>query len=164
MKGLARALAECGIVLLIEPCLKGSKIDGAACFTSNGTAVSGLTARYDRFDILLFTLLHELAHLTHQHVTVDTAPLVDDDVTDTDAAPPLVEQEANDQAAAWLFPRGFEAPTPPVSVATIGQIAAHHSVHPSVVIGRLQRDRVLDWSQLRTHIPKVRPYLPWIDL
>lgn len=37
--------------------------------------------------------------------------------------------------------------------------AARYGVHSSLVIGRLQRDGVLDWGRLRNHIPKVRPYL-----
>lgn len=159
MDGLTDLLRECGVILLVEPGLKGSKLDGAAFFLDSGTAVVALTGRYDRFDSLLFTLLHELAHLILGHVTLGSGVLVDEELEETDAGDDgATEQAANDQAADWVFPGGLEF-TGPATASTISGVAASLGVHPSLVIGRLQRDRVITWSRFRGHIPKVRPYL-----
>jgi len=148
----------CGVAFVYEPALKGSKLDGAVIFTDGGIPALGVTARYDRFDGLLFTILHEAAHLTLGHVTVTSGPLLDEGIEQTRDGSEI-EQAANDQAAAWLFPTGFAPPPGRASVGAIAQLAAHHDVHPSVVIGRLQRDGILDYSQLRNHLPKVKPHL-----
>ena len=66
------------------------------------------------------------------------------------------EIAANDQASAWLFPGGFEiaSTTLPAIVAT----AERYQVHPSVVLGRVQRDSQ-NWKLHRLQIPKVREIL-----
>lgn len=156
LKGLAGRLADRGVALVVEPGLKGSKLDGAAMFDREGRAVVGLTGRYDRFDIFLFALLHELAHIILGHVPSDFGALVDEDLgSDTGSD---LERAANAQASEWIFPGGFVPPTK-VSVPAIGLLASHYGIHPCLVIGRLQRDELLDWSKLRNHIPKIRPFL-----
>ncbi len=157
LAGLEQVLASHGVVLVIESGLKGSKLDGAALFTDDGVAVVGLTARYDRFDMFVFTLLHELAHLVLGHVDPDDEPLVDEEIGDGTSSS-AIERAANDQASEWIFPGGFIAPAP-VSTPSIARLADGYGVHPSLVIGRLQRDGTLAWSKLRNHIPKVRAYL-----
>ena len=56
-------LAECGVALVIEPGFDGGKLDGVAVVGANGRKIIGLSVRLDRFDSLVFTLLHELAHI-----------------------------------------------------------------------------------------------------
>ena len=149
-----KLLASCGVVLVISEGLRGGKLDGAVTFLGNGRPVIGLTTRGDRFDGLLFTLLHECAHLTLGHITADGQAIVDDDVTDDQTDPN--EQAANDQAGAWLFPGGFE-----ISATTIPAIvssAAAYGVHPSVVLGRVQRQHD-NWKLHRSLVPKVRALL-----
>ncbi len=77
-----------------------------------------------------------------------------DDALDSD-----IEQQANERATSWIFPDGFSPPPAPISIAAVHTLASKHGVHPSIVIGRLQRDGVLDWSQFRRSVPKVRPAL-----
>jgi HTH-type transcriptional regulator / antitoxin HigA len=56
-------LAERGIVLIVEPHLTGSHLDGAAMLADGVHPVVGLTLRYDRLDNFWFVLLHELGHV-----------------------------------------------------------------------------------------------------
>ncbi len=56
-------LAEKGIVLVVEPHLPGSYLDGAAMLADGETPVVGLTLRYDRLDNFWFVLMHELGHV-----------------------------------------------------------------------------------------------------
>ncbi len=147
-------LSECGVILVVAEGLRGGKLDGAVTRLSDGRPVIGLTTRGDRFDGLLFTLLHECAHLVLGHITPDEAALVDDDLTDPQTDPN--EIAANDQASAWLFPGGFEIGSN--SVPAIVAAAARYEVHASVVIGRIQRD-TRNWRLHRARIPKVRATL-----
>jgi HTH-type transcriptional regulator/antitoxin HigA len=145
---------ECGVVLVFSEGLPGGKLDGAATFLDDGRPVVGLTTRGDRFDSLLFTLLHEVAHLTLEHITPDGRSIVDDDVNGEQTDPN--EVAANEQASEWLFPGGFSSR--PTSVPAILQVAAVYGLHPSLVIGQVQR-QTENWSRFRTKIPKVRPDL-----
>lgn len=149
------ALATCGVRLVFLEGLRGGKLDGAVTFLPDGLPAIGLTTRGDRLDGVLFTLLHECAHLTLGHITPsDEGIILDVDLMADQEEP--IENEANDQASDWLFPGGFVADgnTVPLILST----AARYRVHPSVVIGRLQRESK-DWSRHRARIPKVRAEL-----
>gem|GEM_PF-2115427 len=153
LKKTTGVLADCGVRLVYLEGLRGGKLDGAVTFIGEGMPVIGLTARGDRFDSLLYTLLHECAHLTLGHIDETTAAILDElseELTDPG------ETEANDQASEWLFPGGFRCKVDTGSL--INDTAKHHGVHPSCVIGRLQHDND-EWSMMRRDIPKVRDAL-----
>jgi HTH-type transcriptional regulator / antitoxin HigA len=154
LPGVSPLFAQCGVVIVFSEGLPGGKLDGAVTFLDDGRPVIGLTTRGDRFDSVLFTMLHECAHLTLGHITPDGQSIVDDDVTGEQTDPS--EVAANDQASAWMFPGGFAVRS--TSVPAILEAADHYRVHPSVVIGQVQR-QTQNWSRYRTRIPKVRPYL-----
>lgn len=80
--------------------------------------------------------------------------IVDDDLTSAQSDPN--EIAASEQASAWLFPKGCEISS--MSLQAIEEASMRNETHPSVVIGRIQRDTG-NWSWLRAKIPKVRPYL-----
>lgn len=146
-------LAECGVLLLFAEGLPGGKLDGAVTFVSERPVI-GLTTRGDRFDSVLFTLLHECAHLVLGHVTAEGPSIVDDDVRG--AQLDEIEVEANETADRWLFPDGF--PRRPASTAAILETAKEYRVHPSVVIGRVQYETG-NWRTYRKHVSKVRETL-----
>ena len=134
--------------------LPGGKLAGAVTFLSDERPTIGLTTIGDRFDSLVFTLLHECAHLTLGHIGPQTEAIIDENVPqgNTRSENPD-EAAANRQASEWLFPNGFHTKT--VNAQTILHTAAQHSVHPSCVIGRIQHD-TQNWSLHRASIPKVR--------
>ena len=153
LKKTTGILADCGVRLVYLEGLKGGKLDGAVTFIGEGMPVIGLTARGDRFDSLLYTLLHECAHLTLGHIDETTTAILDEFSEEpTDPS----ETEANDQASEWLFPGGFRCKVETGSL--IDDTASHHGVHPSCVIGRLQHDSS-QWSMMRRGIPPVRDAL-----
>lgn len=151
---LPSLLGECGVCLVFCEGLRGGKLDGAVTYLSDGRPAIGLTTRNNRFDILLFTLLHECAHLTLGHITPQSGAIVDDDLTEVKTDPE--EVAADEQASAWLLPGKLRIRS--TSVAEIAQAATDHNVHPSVVIGQIQR-LTDNWSLHRAHIPRVRPAL-----
>lgn len=143
-------LADCGVVLVFADGLPGGKLDGAVTFVGENPVI-GLTARGDRFDGVLYTLLHECAHLTLSHIAASGGSIVDDEVRGEQVDPN--EIAANQQADRWLFPRGFSIASD--SLQAILDVAMSTHVHPSVVIGRLQYETG-NWKKHRTKIPRVR--------
>ena len=141
----------CGVALVFSEGLRGGKLDGAVTFLPDGRAVIGITTRGDRFDTVLFTILHECAHLTLRHIEAGTATIVDDDLSGEQHDPR--EIQANHQALAWLFPDGFhvESTTP----TAIASAAAKYRVHPSVVLGQIHK-RTDTWTLHRSLVAKVR--------
>jgi len=158
LRNLPNWFAEVGVIIVFLPGLRGGKLDGVVTILENGTPVIGLTARGDRFDILVFTLLHECAHLTLGHITPQVAAgvvWIDDEVTSETEDPN--ELAANDQAGEWTFPGGFSIAS--TRVPAVIDASARYDVHPSLVIGRLQHERN-DFKLHRSHVAKVREHLP----
>ena len=151
---LPSLFGTCGVCLVFAGGLRGGKLDGAVTFLPDGRPAIGLTTRGDRFDTVLFTLLHECAHLTLGHTTSQSGTILDDDLTEPQDDPD--EIAANEQAGGWLFPSGFEIKS--TSVPAILEASSQYEVHPSVVVGRVQHD-TQNWRRYRNRIPKVRSEL-----
>ena len=107
-------------------------------------------------DGFLFTLLHEIAHLVLGHVRQGDVRL-DEEIVES--AVTGREAEANARAAAWALPAEINLGTGKPSMQRIIAEAHAIGVHPSLIIGRLQQDGVLDWSDYRRSVPKVRPFV-----
>lgn len=150
-------LQTCGVAFVCEMPLKSSKLDGAVVWPQSSPPVIALSTRGNRFDSFVFTLLHEIAHLWHRHVTEGEATI--DEEHGSSLTNIAQEQEANTTAGEWIFPDGLHTDET-ITTSTVLRLADAHSVHSSLVIGRLQRDEKLAWSQFRTYIPKVRDLLP----
>ena len=150
---LVPPLGDCGVALVVAEGLPGGKLDGAVTFVGQSPVI-GLTTRGDRFDGVLYTLLHECAHLVLRHVTAEGGSIVDDEVLG--AQVDEAEIEANEQTDKWLFPDGF--PSRPSSTAAIIETARAYSVHPSVIIGRVQYETG-NWKTYRKHVARVRDTL-----
>ena len=151
---LPALLGACGVCLVFAQGLRGGKLDGAVTFLPDGRPAIGLTTRGDRFDSLLYTLLHECAHLTLGHIDSHTGTILDDDLREPRDDP--AEVEADEQASKWLFPNGFQIKS--ASVPAIVDASMRYEVHPSVVVGRVQYD-AQDFSRYRNLIPKARSEL-----
>lgn len=149
-------LADVGVALVVELPLRSSKIDGASFWTGD-TPVIGLSTRGNRFDGFVFTLLHEIAHLTRGDVTKESLPRVDEDLALDDSAQGI-EAEANKVAADWIFPNGLDV-SASLTLGRVLELARNNQVHSSLVIGRLQWMQKLTWNQYRRQIPRVRDLL-----
>lgn len=146
-------LFDAGVAVVVSEGLPSGKLDGAVSFLPDETPVIGLTTRGDRFDGLLFTLLHECAHITLGHLADNTGSIVDPEVF---GASNDIESAANLQAKSWLFPEGFKiAGTSPVDIIAA---ANEYEVHPSVVLGQIQWTTD-QWKLHRSLITKVRAEL-----
>lgn len=149
-------LATCGVRVVFCRELRNTRLAGATTFLPDGHPVIGLTVCRDRFDSVVFTLLHECAHLTMGHITAESASSILDDIQDTSRMTHPAEVEANEQVSQWLFPDGFNKE---IALRDIEAAAEKFSVHPSCVAGRIQHDSRKTWTILTEHICKTRDEL-----
>lgn len=127
-----------GIVVVIEPQLKGTLLDGAALKDTDGTPIIGLTLRYDRLDNFWFTLTHEVIHIW-KHLDGDDAFVDNLDVSSEDDQ----EAEANRLAAEAFIPRGTWRRTDAYrnpNRQNIEKLAQELRIHPAIIAGRLRKD------------------------
>ncbi|WP_411749028.1 ImmA/IrrE family metallo-endopeptidase [Serratia marcescens] len=131
-------LEKHGIAVVIEPSLKGTRIDGAALKDIDGLPIVALTLRYDRLDNFWFTLLHEVAHIW-KHVNEDEAFLDDLDASSEDKK----ESEANRLAREAFIPRAVwkrsDAYASP-SKENIDNLSRELKITPAIIAGRLRRE------------------------
>ncbi len=150
---LPELFSEVGVRLVYVEALPGAKIDGCAMFV-DGYPVIGLSGRGKRLDKVLFTLLHEIAHILLEHV--DAEHLIVEDLDDKHCHETVREKDANREAAGWIFLDGFPDVRARIGGSWVDQTAAELGVARIVVIGQLQHRRRLDW---RTTLAKDAPSL-----
>jgi HTH-type transcriptional regulator/antitoxin HigA len=136
-----RLVIDKGIFVVIEPQLKGLKLDGAA-FLSGGMPIIGLTLRNDRIDNFWFTLLHELAHVYLHYLTGLASGFFDEELEQekTDG----LEVEADQFASSMLIPPEAWRLSPARisrSADSIEGFADQLGIHPAIVFGRVRKER-----------------------
>lgn len=128
------AFSTAGVALVLIPEFAGAAINGAA-FWRGERAVIALTLRGKRLDSLVFTLLHEAAHILHHGKKV---AVIDADGPEHSGGDQTErEREADHFAAKWCIPQSLD--TRIASVRTLGaidQISHEIGVHRDLVIGR----------------------------
>lgn len=132
-------LAMKGVVLVIEPHLPRTHLDGAAMLDEDGTPVVGLTLRRDQRDYFWFTLMHELIHV-QRHLGRQGQAFVDDTDAESDDR---LETEANILAAEAFIPRHLWKSSDAYRVKrsdAINALANSLMIHPSIVAGRIRRE------------------------
>lgn len=151
--GLPSLFADTGVRLVHVEAFPSSKIDGAS-FDMDGTPVIGLSGRGHRLDKVLYTLLHEVAHIVLGHI-VNGLILDEGDGDGHDW-----EQNADRQARDWALPGPLPAVPDRISQSWLNSVATSLDVHPIVIVGRLQNDGVLNWrSLLAKNAPTVTEFL-----
>jgi HTH-type transcriptional regulator/antitoxin HigA len=157
-------LARWGVRFVCLRHLPKTYLDGAAFWLDEGPAVA-LTLRYDRIDAFWFTLMHELAHLAEGRSEAYLDQLEDGGEDPPDQSPADACEEAADRLTSrWLLaPETFAdfvtRTGPRFSRAGIEAFAASQSRHPGIVLGRLQREGVVPYRNLRGLLVKVSPVL-----
>lgn len=133
-------LGKSGIVLVIEPHLPKTRLDGAALLDNDGIPIIGLSLRYDRLDNFWFTLLHELAHVL---LHLDNKQEVFLDNTELDPDGERKEIEANKYAQEALIPRSIWNRSNAFRNQTteaIKDLAEELRIHPAIIAGRIRKE------------------------
>ena len=131
-------LEKHGIAIIIEPSLKGTRIDGAALKDIDGQPIIGLSLRYDRLDNFWYTLLHEVAHIW-KHVHNEETFLDDLDASSDDKK----ESEANRLAREAFIPRAVWKRSDAYITPTkenIDILSRELKITPAIIAGRLRRE------------------------
>lgn len=139
LESVQQLFRNCGVGLEYVPALPKSRAAGATRWLDSTSPFIQLSLRGKTDDLYWFTLFHETAHvLKHGHSGVLAA---------LDDAGDQREIEANEWAAHHLIPanawrRFIEAGA--FSLARIQEFAAQVGIAPGVVVGRLQKERLLN--------------------
>ena len=129
-----------GIILIVEPHLPTTYLDGAAMLLPNTSIpVIGLTLRHDRLDNFWFVLFHELGHI-FLHLDAERASIVDENVG---LAADQIEIEADNFALNNLIPaeqwdmcmsRFY------MNEDALIEDAKTLNIHPSIIAGRIRKE------------------------
>lgn len=150
-----RLFAEVGVKLVYVEAFPGGKVDGCSMVV-DGTPVIGVSGRGKRLDDVLFTVLHESAHVLLGHLDNDGEAIVDD----LSEAGSGMESDADSLARRLAI--SVPVPDVPsrVSMRWVQERAAELRVHPMTLIGRLQKEGKLSWnSSLVRAAPKATDQL-----
>ncbi len=132
-------LEKAGILLVVEPHLTHTHLDGAALLLPDGRPVVGLTLRYDRLDNFWFVLMHELIHVK-EHLRKGR---VEDIFDDLDAEPDALEKEADAQAGDMLIAdEGWETALARYiqSEDMVLDLAKQLKISPAIIAGRIRKE------------------------
>jgi HTH-type transcriptional regulator/antitoxin HigA len=131
-------LGDAGIVLITEPHLSSTHLDGAAMLGDEGPVI-GLTLRHDRLDNFWFVLLHEVIHIK-KHLKKGS---VEDIFDDLEAEPDELEREADVLACQALIPDELwntALARYTRSEASVKSFAAQIKINPAIVAGRIRNE------------------------
>jgi HTH-type transcriptional regulator / antitoxin HigA len=164
VKRLPQLLAYYGIRFVIVEPLPGTKIDGAAFWMDDGTAVIAVSVRWDRIDAFWFTVMHEFMHIKNGDVYSADSNLIQENekgvvtvvLADNDA-----EKIANEGAADILVPQAelesfIRRLSPLYSTDRVVQFANKIKMHPGIIVGQLQHRGEVGYSAHRTFLVKIR--------
>lgn len=152
---------EVGVAVALVPELPQSRVFGASQWLSPQRALVAISLYFKRDDQFWFTFFHEAAHiLLHSKKEVFV------DVENSEENSTEIEDEANQFAGDFLIPpdaldyfiqtrRLTHEGTPFFDKDDICSFASEIGIAPSIVVGRLQHDHILDFkfrNELRTKL------------
>lgn len=146
---LPQMFSDVGVRLVFVEAFPSSKMDGCALLLDDGSVVIGISGRGKRLDKVLFTLLHEIAHVLLGHL--EQQPFIIDDEERQTLG---LEQPADDLAESWVIPSALPSLPERVSVGWVRAVADDQGIHPIVLIGRFQKQGRIPW---RTTLVKDAP-------
>lgn len=132
--------ARHGIAVVIIPEIKGARACGATKWLAPDKAMLVLSGRYKTDDQFWFTFFHEIGHvLKHgkRDVWIETNQSKDDPK----------EEEANRFASELLIPPREAKRLPTLrTIANARLFASEIGIAPSIVIGRMQREKFMSFG------------------
>ena len=149
--------AKAGVAFVLIKPLKGIALSGISRWLTPRKALIQQSLRHKMNDHFWFTFFHESAHiLLHSRKAVFL------DGKGYSNADPEQEEEANDWAANFLVPRAdltrfissFGG-----SPEEVKRFAASQGIAPGIVVGQLQKRRIIDYSQMN----RLKDHYQWAD-
>lgn len=136
--------SECGVAFLFIPGFKSFPVNGLVRWRDRHPYVQ-VRPRYKRHDILWFTIFHEIGHII-LHGRRNRGIFIE---PDKNIGTNEFEEEADQFAANTLIPPDVWnelSVTQKLTKAQIKQTAKEIDIAPGLIVGRLQRERVIQNS------------------
>ena len=144
---LQKYFNTCGIAFVIAPQFKGAPVQGFIKTRQDGKTIICMTFRQCRADIFWFTLFHEIGHFINGD---SKQKFIDFESSDN-----AKERKANMFAQNCLIAKSAYQDfikTNDFSLQAIKHFAESQNVLPTIVIGRLQNEKHLNWSDFSGEI------------
>ncbi|QJD29063.1 helix-turn-helix domain-containing protein [Methylococcus geothermalis] len=142
--GMKRLLREAGVVLVLVPAIPRAHVSGVARWLTPSRPLIQLSLYGKTNDRFWFTFFHEAAHLLLHGTSAEDRKAVFLDDPDGPASDDAREHEANQWAADFLIPREhIEVLQGLTRKADVRAFAQALSIHPGIVVGRLQHERII---------------------
>ncbi|BAZ28007.1 plasmid maintenance system antidote protein [Cylindrospermum sp. NIES-4074] len=134
---------EAGVVLVLVPSIKRSHVSGVARWLNPHKALIQLSLYGKTNDRFWFNFFHEAAHiLLHNKENIFL-----DEWDSGESLESEPEREADQWSREFLIPPKFEGELAQLkSKADVVDFAERISIHPAIVVGRLQHDHLIDPS------------------
>lgn len=140
-------LREAGVLLVLVPAIPRAHVSGVARWLSPTRPLIQLSLYGKTNDKFWFSFFHEAAHiLLHANSKEEKRSIFLDDPNAATTGDPR-EHEANQWSADFLIPAEHtQALTSLRTKASVIHFAGRIGVHPGIVVGRLQHDKLIDPS------------------
>ena len=146
-KNLVRIFRDCGIVFKIVKNFRGAPVQGFIKALSDKLLLC-ITLRGKNADRFWFTLFHEIAHIVNgdynkRFVDFDSVSNVQEEKADEWARDHLIDPVAY---------KSFIFESEPTDLEELSEFAKKNNVPAFIVIGRLQKDKYLEYSDFQNQI------------
>lgn len=143
VEGLSEIMADCGIAFKVVRNFRGAPVQGFIKKEMDGKLILCLTIRGKRADTFWFTLFHEIGHVINKDY--------ESNFIDFNSVNGEMEERANEFARDNLISpndyKEFVLNCNDFTWDNIKQFAKKEEIEPFVVLGRLQNDGYLDWTE-----------------
>ncbi|KZE64693.1 XRE family transcriptional regulator [Fictibacillus phosphorivorans] len=152
---LVEICSKAGVAVVFLQEIPGCKVSGATKWVNSQKALISLSLRYKSNDHLWFTFFHEAAHiLLHGKKLTFIEGITDEIYAEK-------EDEANSFAANTLIPKHFYEnliTSKPITKQKVIRFANSINIAPGIVVGRLQRDKVIRYS----YFNDLKQFYKWV--
>lgn len=154
---LIQLCASVGVAVVIIPEIGKTRAHGVARWLTKDKALIQISHRYKTVDQFWFSFFHEAAHIlkhTKKQIFIENDPQnIPAQAADEMAQANHLEAEADQFARDILIPPSeydvFIRQNKPFSAKKIGRFAQQIETDPSIIVGRLQRDKLVPYHHFQ---------------
>jgi HTH-type transcriptional regulator/antitoxin HigA len=138
---------ESGVALILVPSIKKAHISGAARWISPNKALIQLSLYGKTNDRFWFNFFHEAAHI----LLHDKEKIFLDEWDGGESLKSELEHEADRWSREFLIPAKYEEELAELkSSSDIADFAERIGIHPAIVVGRLQHDKLIPYNLMNS--------------